>query len=178
MQWSKGEYKDANNKQDDLATMQSNGLPLRNDDFGNTMATAFVLTGGTTTAAGVTTYTTRGVIHASTDVDVFSFTSQASSVTATVAVASRSSNLDAVTVLTLTNSTGKVLSTANPIGALGATLIFTVPAAGPYYVSVRGTGKGNQCQAAVGASHRRRCRHFLRIRHHSAACELHSRWQH
>ena len=140
VQWSKGEYTGANNQQDDFAVMNSNGMPLRTDDVGNTSATASTLNDGTI-SAGVTTYTTRGIIHASTDVDVFSFTSQASSVTATVAEASRSANLDAV--LTLTDSTGAVLSTANPIGVLGATLTLTVPSAGTYFVSVQGTGEGD-----------------------------------
>ena len=36
VQWSKGEYATANNVQDDSVVMQSNGLPLRADDHGNT----------------------------------------------------------------------------------------------------------------------------------------------
>ncbi|HRC36429.1 MAG TPA: M66 family metalloprotease, partial [Rubrivivax sp.] len=43
VQWSKGEYATANNVQDDYAVMQSNGLPLRADDHGNSAGTATVV---------------------------------------------------------------------------------------------------------------------------------------
>lgn len=139
VQWSKGEYLDANNTQDDYAVAQSNGLPLRLDDHGDTNAAATVLVG--TSSGGVTTVSSQGVIERPTDVDVFALSAAAGPVTVTLTPAVRSANLDAV--VTLRNSAGTVLASANPVDALNATLSFNVPLAGTYYLSVQGTGKGD-----------------------------------
>ena len=139
VQWSKGEYADANNAQDDYAVMQGNGLPLRADDHGNTAGTATVLSG--TASNGVSTASAEGVIERPTDVDVFAFTAGAGSVTLTLNGAARSSNLDAL--LTLRDSAGNTLATVNPVDALNASATLTLPAAGTYYVFVQGTGKGD-----------------------------------
>jgi PKD repeat protein len=139
VQWSKGEYLGANNTQDDYAVAQSNGLPLRPDDHGDTNATATVLVG--TSSGGVTTASSQGVIERPTDVDVFAFSAAAGPVNVTLTPAARSANLDAV--VTLRNSAGTVLASANPVDALNATLSVTVPLAGTYYLSVQGTGKGD-----------------------------------
>ena len=61
VQWSRGEYAGANNKEDDFAVMNSNGLRLRTDDFGNTSATASALTGGPI-SAGIPTSPPRGFL--------------------------------------------------------------------------------------------------------------------
>ena len=139
VQWSKGEYLDANNTQDDYAVAQSNGLPLRLDDHGDTSAAATVLVG--TSAGGITTVSTQGVIERPTDVDVFVFSAAAGPVNVTLTPAMRSANLDAV--VTLRNSAGTVLGSANPVDALNATLSVNLPAAGTYTLSVQGTGKGD-----------------------------------
>lgn len=50
VQWSKGEYTSANNKEDDLQTITTNnGFDYRADDYGNTSGTAYALTGLSTT---------------------------------------------------------------------------------------------------------------------------------
>ncbi|MGH3348464.1 MAG: hypothetical protein ACRDO4_15900 [Nocardioides sp.] len=64
VQWSSGEYGDANNTQDDIAVMQGNGLPLRADDHGSSF--------GAATAMG-TARKAAGVIETRSDVDVLSF---------------------------------------------------------------------------------------------------------
>jgi PKD repeat protein len=139
VQWSRGEYAGADNTQDDFAVMQSYGLPLRADDHGDTMATATVLTG--TSSGGLTSASVTGVIERSTDVDMFAFSAAAGPLTLTLSPASRSPNLDAL--VTLRNSAGAVITTANPVDALNATLAVTLPAAGTYYVAVQGTGRGD-----------------------------------
>lgn len=139
VQWSKGEYLDANNTQDDYAVAQSNGLPLRLDDHGDTSAAATVLVG--TSAGGITTVSTQGVIERPTDVDVFVFSAASGPVNVTLTPAMRSANLDAV--VTLRNSAGTVLGSANPVDALNATLSVNLPTAGTYTLSVQGTGKGD-----------------------------------
>jgi PKD repeat protein len=139
VQWSKGEYSAANNLQDDYAVMQSNGLPLRNDDHGNTAAAATVLV--PSTSGGVSTAQAQGIIERPTDVDVFSFSAGAGSATVTLNPAARSANLDAL--VTLRDAAGNTLATANPADALNAGLTVTLPANGLYTVAVQGTGKGD-----------------------------------
>lgn len=138
-QWSKGEYADASNVQDDYAVMQSNGLPLRADDHGNTAATATPLAGGSLN--GVSSARAQGVVETPADVDVFSFTANAGAASFALSPAVRAPNLDAV--LTLRSAAGTVLASANPVDALNATLAVTLPAAGTYTLWVQGTGKGD-----------------------------------
>ena len=76
-QWSKGEYADANNAQDDIAVMQSFGLPLRTDDHGSGFATA--------TAMG-TTRNAAGLIEQRTDTDVLSFNRTCGGSTTTMSI--------------------------------------------------------------------------------------------
>ena len=58
-----------------------------------------------------------------------------------VAPAARSANLDAL--MTLRDAAGTLLASANPTDALNASFSVTLPAAGTYYLSVQGTGKGD-----------------------------------
>ena len=139
VQWSKGEYSGANNTQDDFAVMQSNGLPLRADDHGNTTASATVLSGSS--AGGLSTLAAEGVIERAGDVDVFSFAAGAGSASFSVSPAVRSPNLDVIA--TLRDAAGTVLATANPADAVNAIFSATLPANGTYTLSVQGTGKGD-----------------------------------
>jgi len=75
-QWSKGEYANANNTQDDFAVAGSNGLPLRSDDHGNTAATATALSGTPANAVGV--------IAGRTDIDAFTISASAGPATISV----------------------------------------------------------------------------------------------
>ena len=139
VQWSKGEYATANNVQDDYAVMQSNGLPLRADDHGNTAGTATVLSGAGSN--GVTDLSASGVIERPTDVDTFAFSAGAGTATFSIAPAARSANLDAW--VTLRDAAGTLLASVNPVDALGASFSVTLPSAGAYYLSVQGAGKGD-----------------------------------
>lgn len=146
-QWSKGEYSSANNIQDDLAVMQSNGVPMRADDHGNTPATATVLTG--ITAGGLTSYTAQGIIENAGDVDVFAFTAGAGSASFSVSPAARAPNLDVR--VTLRNAAGTALRTANPAEAVDARFSTTLPTAGTYTLSVQGIGKGDPLTTGYSA---------------------------
>ena len=139
VQWSKGEYAGANNKQDDYAVMGNTGLALRPDDHGNTLAAATAL--AATTANGVTTLAGSGVIERPTDGDVFRFTAGPGAATISVNPAPRGPKLDILA--TLRDGAGAVLATSNPADSLPATLTVTLPAAGTYYVTVDGIGKGD-----------------------------------
>ncbi len=139
VQWSRGQYSGANNVQDDYVVMQGNGLPLRADDHGGTLASATALP--RTEAGGVSSFAGNGVVERPGDVDMFSFSASAGTVTVTLSPAARSANLDAV--IELRNAANQVLATSNPVDALNAGISATLPAEGLYYVSVTGTGKGD-----------------------------------
>lgn len=139
VQWSKGEYSGANNTQDDYAVMQSNGLPLRLDDHGDTPATATPLVA--TASGGISSASALGVVERPTDIDYFAFAAGAGSATISVSPAARSANLDAW--IGLRDAAGTLLANVNPADALNAGVTVTLPAAGTYYLSVQGTGKGD-----------------------------------
>ncbi len=132
VQWSKGEYTDANQKQDDLAII-AGYVGYRPDDHGNTSATATQLPAGTSLSAS-------GVITSSTDVDVFAFVTGAGNVVINLNPDDRSANLDISAELR--NSAGTLVAASNPLGALNASFSLNL-AAGTYFVHVRGTGEGS-----------------------------------
>jgi hypothetical protein len=140
VQFSKGEYPGADNREDDLAKIASAGAPLLADDHGNTAATATVL-------AGTTTFSATGVITGAADVDAFQVSIGAGSTTIDVAPATTSPNLD-VLLRVYTGST--LLQTVNPASGtstadvatgMGASLTTTL-ATGTYTLLVSGTGAG------------------------------------
>jgi PKD repeat protein len=138
VQWSKGEYPDANNKENDFTVMASNGLAARADDHGNTNATASRM--AAVSSGGITTLEAGGFIERTGDVDVFSFVAGAGSMTVNVAPARRSPNLDISAELR--DSAGVLLASGNPVDNLNASLSVT-GAGGTYFVWVTGVGKGD-----------------------------------
>jgi PKD repeat protein len=139
VQFSKGDYLGANNKEDDFAVMQSNGVVFAADDFGGTLATAAVLAG--TASGGLNTFDAQGLIETPSDIDVFKFSATAGTVTVNARPFERSPNLDML--VQLRDSAGTVIAESNPADALNGTISMQLPAAGTYYLSVQGTGKGD-----------------------------------
>ncbi|MDD5271181.1 MAG: zinc-dependent metalloprotease family protein [Methylovulum sp.] len=152
-EWSKGEYPDANQKQDDMAIIAGN-LKYRADDHGKTLTTATPLvvdTAGTIAATNPetdphdTNTANKGVIGKLNDVDMFSFSAGAGPLTITVNPAwdafyhdnHRGANLDIKA--TLYNWDGTVVKTVDPLGETNAVISTTVPA-GQYYLSIKGVG--------------------------------------
>ncbi len=131
-QWSRGEYANANNTQDDLAVMITYGLSYRPDDHGDTTNAASYFPVGTQLSGG-------GIIEKSTDVDVFAFSAGAGPLTLTIAAYTPGSNLDIRAELR--TASGTLLGTSNPGTTLGASFSLTVPG-GTYFLIVKGTGKG------------------------------------
>lgn len=128
VQWSEGEYTDANNTEDDLTIITTqNGFSYRPDDYGSSISTASTITSGTAS----------GIIERNTDVDFFQFTTTGGDVI--IDPFFESPNLDILA--TLYDSSGTQIQTSNPIGALNAS--FTGLGAGTYYVSIEGTGEGD-----------------------------------
>ncbi|WP_405063068.1 zinc-dependent metalloprotease [Kribbella sp. NBC_01505] len=140
-QWSKGEYADANNKEDDYGVVGTHGLALRTDEAGDTTADAAALTLGTTAT---------GYIAAETDTDVYKVTvGAAGNYTATANAAASGGNLDIK--LDLLNSAGTVVASADPASGqtdaatptgLGASVTADL-AAGTYYVRIDNVGYGD-----------------------------------
>lgn len=134
-QWSKGEYPLANQLQDDLAVMTSGyGVSYRNDDYGNTTATASPLT-----VTNNTTFNAKGIIERNTDKDVFSFFTGGGQITFNITGGLRGPNLDIKA--DLLNASGAVIA-SNTSSALDATVTATL-AAGTYYLMIDGSGNGD-----------------------------------
>ena len=144
-QWSQQEYYDANNTgssanygngADDIAIISSltngNGFGLKPDDHGNDLASATPLLGVSPTVTGI--------VGSRADVDVFSFSAGAGTISFGAVPAATSPNLDIE--LTLRNDAGEVVAVANPASALTASLSVTVPTAGTYSVEIDGVGVG------------------------------------
>lgn len=129
-QFSKGEYANATNTQDDLAVIATYA-PLVADDHGNTLAAASVLS-GPTVAGG-------GTIETRTDVDVFRFDTGAGAISLNVASPAGETDLSAK--VELLDSTGAVLA-VNDSAAVSAAFNLSVPA-GTYYLRISGIGFGD-----------------------------------
>lgn len=143
-QWSKGEYYRATlTNQDDLAIIAGKA-PYRADDHGNTNTSATLLTPTNGTI------TTSGLISLNTDVDVFSFSAGAGSISLTAfpyrcASGTYGGNLDIHA--RLYNSTGALVTASNPTNSTRAFINYTAPAPGTYYLHIGNTGVGNPTNA-------------------------------
>lgn len=135
-QWSKGEYANANNTEDDLNVITTqNGFGYRPDDYSNIPATA-----ADATVTNSTDLTAAGVIEKRTDVDYFRFTTGSGTISLTVGPAGPGSNLDVLAQLY--DAAGNLVASDNPVGQLGATLTATV-GFGDYYLKIDGVGVGD-----------------------------------
>ena len=142
-QWSKGEYKGANNKQDDFVVMQENGAPLVTDDYADKPAGAAFL--GATFPVEE-----EGIISFAKDVDYFKFNAGAGDITVTITPSPNSPNLDiAAQLLTIKNKSLAKVNVAStqvsPSVAAGmdAVLTTTATAAGTFVVKIDGAANGN-----------------------------------
>ena len=138
-QWSRGEYADANNQQDDFAVMSANGLSLRSDEAGGTTGSATALTGASTS----------GFVTSAQDVDVYAVNRACSTAfTAAAVPAPTSPNLDIG--LTLLDATGAELEHADPASGGSGDVATGLSAAigshagpGAFYLVVDGVGSGD-----------------------------------
>ena len=133
--WSKGEYTDANNTQDDIAVIGTY-LPVVADDHAGTTATATVITGNTITGGGL--------INGATDIDMFKINAGRGKLVITPKVALISPNLRLqVKVL---KSDGTVLNTYDAVGTAGKMapdpITYTVTEDGTYYIQLDGIANG------------------------------------
>ena len=152
-QWSKGEYPDANNTQDDVAIVAGK-LPYRLDDHGGSMATAAELVvdpDGTIWSSNPENDPdniypeNKGVIERASDVDFFSFDHAGGVLSLTITPAweafyasKRGANLDIEA--TLYDSSGNVLAVSDPVTDTNASISVAAAGAGRYYLAVTGVG--------------------------------------
>lgn len=158
-QWSKGDYYQANNTQDDLATL-SGKMGYRPDDAGGTPGTAVPLVihpDGTVAATTLETDPTnsntanKGVLERNNDVDVFSFVAGTGPIDLTVSGwvsptgSTRGGNVDIA--LDLYDGAGTLLMTSDPAAQTAAS-IQTNLVEGAYYLHVRNVGVGDPLASA------------------------------
>jgi len=135
-QWSRGEYANANNTQDDLQVI-STFLPYAADDHGDTLDTATFASG--TSLSGV------GIIGKSTDIDLFQIRAGKGNLVITPKVVLYSPNLRLqVRVL---DSTGTPMGTFTGAGTIDnlapGTITVSIPRDGSYYIELTGTKQGD-----------------------------------
>ncbi|MBL9189970.1 MAG: immunoglobulin domain-containing protein, partial [Opitutaceae bacterium] len=131
-QFSRGEYQNASNTEDDLAIISS-FIPYATDDHGNTTATASALT-----VNGLGVVADGGTIERSTDVDMFRFGSGTGLLALAIQSPSPEANLNLR--VELLDAGGGTLQTSNPTGMSAA--ISRVMTSGTYYLRVSGEGEG------------------------------------
>jgi autotransporter-associated beta strand protein len=137
-QWSKGEYLNANNTQDDLAiiTNNNNSVAYRADDTGHTLATAKYLE-----IAANNSVSNEGILERTGDIDGFRFQTSGGSFSIAVNTVSLGHNIDILAEI-VDAGTSAVLFSNNPDTGVNATLSGNL-AAGEYLLLVRGTGRGD-----------------------------------
>jgi hypothetical protein len=145
VQWSKGEYHNATNKENDLAiiTRPANRVEYRKDDGGSTIASAFLLK-YENIAGGIGTINHSGVIAKTDDIDVLRFETNGgytniniSTVTAQYGYPFTNLNFKA----DLLNSAGVVIDSLIPTRT-NASFSRNL-AAGTYFIRIDGVGSGN-----------------------------------
>ena len=144
-QWSKGEYPDANNSEDDLAiiTQTANKMPFRSDGVSNstTGAPSVPLTNPSAT---LRQFDGASIIETRSDVDVWKLDLTGGDGRLTLEVAPAFflggyNNLDIKA--DLLNAAGSVIQSVNPVDDVDAFFDLYL-SAGTYYVRVDGVGKG------------------------------------
>ena len=138
VQWSKGEYLDASQSQDDYGIMGSYGLDPSVDDHGNNPASA--TTPVYAVSDGGATSTATGTVETPADADVFVIAAGAGPVSITATTVAVDPNLDIQ--ITLTDESGALLASANPADLLAAS-IDVIVGGGNYYITIDGVGKGD-----------------------------------
>jgi hypothetical protein len=142
--WTKGDYENSNNHEDELAIMQSHGLAFVDDDYGSTMDSAFALKDDIV-ANGMTTVTASGIISTPDNIDYFKITIPAGPLSVVVDPAPVGPNLDVK--LAIYDSNGKLVQSVKDKptreDSLGAAINLQQLAGGTYFIRVEGTGRGS-----------------------------------
>ena len=137
-QWSRGEYSNASNTQNDLLTIGSgqNNFSLVPDDHGDTTNTATELEADGSGA--VTASQNTGIVHKLDDIDLFSFLAETGEATFTFNANQVHPNLDIQA--RLLDSDGAEVVVSNPSGLSASLSANLIP--GLYFLEVQGVGAG------------------------------------
>ena len=140
VQWSKGEYTDANNFEDDVAIIAN-----ATNGFGYVPDVSTGLGDATPLAVAGTDVTGAGLTEKASDVDYFSVPVPAAGpISFTVSPYSgQVMTPDLSAYLEILNAGGSPVAAASAVDVAPVTVSFNAPAAGTYYLTVRGTGQRN-----------------------------------
>lgn len=135
VQWSKGEYTDANNTQDDLAVIAT-FLPFVTDEFGDTTAAATLVTGVSAEVGGI--------IASTADIDIIKINAGRGDLVITPKVALSSPNLRLqIKVLNAAGTTlGTYVGDGTPGNMAPAPITLNLPNEGFYYIQLEGVANG------------------------------------
>jgi hypothetical protein len=141
-QWSRGEYPNANNQENDYSVIANNGVSLRVDEDSNSSITARSLNSSL-----------PGVISSPTDTDWYTFTPGSSgSATISGTVSPVSPNLDLRLDLYASSNLTTPLASSDPsmidvstdfVDGLNASITYSVVAGTTYFIKVDGVGFGS-----------------------------------
>jgi hypothetical protein len=136
-QWSKGDYLNANNTEDDIAIIanNNNNVSMRADLDGDTPATATFLE--ISPDATVDAY---GYITSESDFDVFSFNTSGGALSLTIKAEDYGPNIDILAQLY--DSQNNLIETSNPDTLVDASINSNL-GAGSYTLHISGTGRGD-----------------------------------
>ncbi|WP_159025472.1 fibronectin type III domain-containing protein [Aquimarina sp. Aq78] len=137
--WSKGEYNDANNTENDLAIISNsrNGFGYKNDDHGNTINSATELISDSN--GNVSKEDNEGIIEKTSDKDLFSFQTSGGEVNFSFDPNPYHPNLNIKA--RLLNSNSEEVTSSDPQGLKAS--ISTTLQSGKYYIEIDGVGEGN-----------------------------------
>lgn len=134
-QWSRGEYANSNNTQNDLAVM-AGYIQFRNDDHGNNFSNSTYINND---AAGNINQQ-YGIIETTSDMDMFAFDCGTGNVYLDINTVNRHGDLD-IKVNLYEGASGNQIGTFNGSGL--NTRLEAYLGEGRYYIGVDGTGAGN-----------------------------------
>ncbi|MEL6107088.1 MAG: Calx-beta domain-containing protein, partial [Planctomycetota bacterium] len=142
--WSKGDYFNSNQSQDDLTIITSaQNFPYVADDYGNAQADAVPLIESNTTDVE-----SFGIIERNDDVDWFKFSTGGGDVSLDVDVLGHKPNLDVWAGLF--DAAGNFIAQANPQDSLSASFATQTLAAGDYYVMIDGVARDGSYDPILG----------------------------
>ena len=139
VQFSKGEYQNASNTEDDLKIISTqNGFGLRPDDHANSSSGAKAI--GGTAGANVFAVNQSGIVETRTDSDWFKITAGAGTLILNAVGGPANTMLDIQ--MDLYDSKGVLVVSSNPPTDVIASINQTI-VAGTYYVKIDGVGLGD-----------------------------------